>query len=95
MRVHVPTRGGGRDRPGTVVVVVVTASGHGTGAAGRAAAGTAGRAGPVVRRRRTAQLELAVLLDRAEYVGDGERCGVRCVMVVMMVMMRFGAQRHR
>lgn len=92
---HVPT-GGGRGRSGTVVVVVTSADGHGSGAAGRATAGTSGRAGPVVRGRRAAQLELAVLLDRAEDVGDGERRGVRgvVVVVVVVVVVRFGAQGH-
>jgi len=89
---HVPA-GGGRNR--SRAVVVTSASRHCAGAAGRASAGTAGRTGPVVRRRRTAQLELAVLLDRTEYVGDGERCRMRGVMVVMMMVMRLGTQRHR
>lgn len=88
---HVPA-GGGRGYSGPVIT---TTARHGSGTAGCASAGAAGRAGPVVRRRRTAQLEFAILFDRAEYVGDGERRGVRCVMVVMMVMMGLGAQRHR
>lgn len=90
---HVPTSGGW---DGSGAVIVTSTSGHGSGTAGRTSAGATGRAGPVIRRRRTAQLELAVLLDRAENVGDGKRCGVHCVMIVMMMMvMRFGAQRHR
>lgn len=93
---HVPA-GCGRDRSRDVIVVVVvvtSTAGHGSWASGGTAAGATGRAGPVVRRRRAAQLELTVLLDWAEYVGNGERCRMRGVMVVMMVVVRFGAQRH-
>jgi len=89
---HVPT-GGGWSRSRAVIVTSTT--GHCSGAAGCAAAGATGRTGPVVWRRRAAQFEFAVFLDRTEYVGDGERCCVRCVMIVMMVVMWFGAQRHR
>lgn len=96
LRVHVPASGGRSGSwPVVVVVVVTSTNGHGAGAAGCASTGAAGRAGPVVRWRRAAQLELTVLLDRAEYVGDGEWCSVRCVMIVVMMVMRFGAQGHR
>lgn len=96
---HVPT-GRGRDRSRDVIVVVIvvvvtSTAGHGSWASGGTAAGATGRAGPVVRRRRATQLELTVFLDWAEYVGNRERCRVRGVMVVMVVMVRFGAQRHR